>query len=109
MTNKKEHTHCTLKRSADALRNAEKDEQVAKSRVRLLSGQFGIDVRAMRATVGIGLREFAKDLGISAAYLCDLELGRSRSWTGEDHQLNPRTTEQPMSNHKDHGLRRAAD
>jgi transcriptional regulator with XRE-family HTH domain len=41
---------------------------------------FGIDVRAMRATVGIGLREFAKDLGISAAYLCDLELGR-RVWT----------------------------
>ena len=80
MTNKKEHTHCTLKRSAEALRNAEKDEQVAKSRVRLLSGQFGIDVRAMRATVGIGLREFAKDLGISAAYLCDLELGR-RVWT----------------------------
>jgi hypothetical protein len=50
MTNKKEHTHCTLKRSADALRNAER----AMSRWRrvepwrLLSGQFGIDVPGQR-------------------------------------------------------------
>jgi DNA-binding transcriptional regulator YiaG len=98
MTNKKEHTHCTLKRSADALRNAEKDEQVAKGRVRLLSGQFGIDVRAMRATVGIGLREFAKDLGISAAYLCDLELGRRGLGREKIINLTLEQLRQPMSN-----------
>jgi hypothetical protein len=37
--------------------------------------------RAMRVARGASLRSYAATLGISAAYLCDLESGR-RAWNG---------------------------
>lgn len=40
----------------------------------------GDDVRVARKRAGISLREFARRLGVSASFVCDLEHG-DRNWT----------------------------
>lgn len=40
---------------------------------------LGADRRKYRKKFGLSLRALAREMGCSAAYLCDLELGR-RSW-----------------------------
>ena len=42
---------------------------------------LGRTMRARRTAKGLLLRELAARLGLTASYLCDLELGR-RAWTG---------------------------
>jgi len=42
--------------------------------------ETGAHVRALREKLGLGLREVARALQLSAAYVSDLELGK-RSWT----------------------------
>lgn len=39
----------------------------------------GVQMRQRRERAGVGLRELSRKLGVSAAYLSDLELGR-RGW-----------------------------
>lgn len=41
---------------------------------------LGMRLRKSRETAGVTLREAAKRMGITPAYLCDLEHGR-RSWS----------------------------
>lgn len=39
-------------------------------------------MRKLRKGAGLGLREVARKMGLSAAYISDLELGR-RGWSGD--------------------------
>lgn len=45
-------------------------------------GALGDVVRRQRKAKGLGLREVARAVRVSASFLCDLELGR-RSWQGD--------------------------
>jgi hypothetical protein len=38
----------------------------------------GASLRAVRQAAGLGLRAFAETVGVSAAYVCDVELNRRR-------------------------------
>lgn len=42
----------------------------------------GQEMRKLRKEAGLGLREIARKMGFSAAYVSDLELGR-RGWSGD--------------------------
>lgn len=42
---------------------------------------MGAAMRQRREAAGLSLYDLAKKLGLSASYLCDLELGR-RQWSG---------------------------
>lgn len=55
-------------------------EDCAYCRHEVDHASLGHDLRAEREKVGLSQKEVAYAIGLSPAYLCDLELGR-RSWT----------------------------